>query len=464
VTVSARSALPFGVNVVGFLRAELGLGEIARRLVAAAERARIPTATVTYTRVGSRQEHQFEERGAGAPYDTNILCVNANQLPELQRKLDPELLAGRYSVGVWFWEVARFPASMHGSFELVEEVWVASEFTRAAIAAETNLPVHVVPIPLEGPPVHSPAARTELRLPDAFLFYFSFDYNSVDARKNPIGLVEAFKRAFVNAEGPRLLVKSINGDARPDALERLRDAAAGRGDILIMDGYLSPTEKDALMATCDCYVSLHRSEGLGLTLADAMALGKPVIATGYSGNLMFMSESNSYLVRYELTDIPSGCDPYPPSVEWAAPDLDHAAELMRYVYENPEEAERRGARARKDLLERHSLERTAEFLRERLPQIPQRERAFLLKLREPIDRAAAIARRPPGESLERSAQRFVTRLVRRLLARLLWPLLSEQRELDAELIASQRSLQAAVRDQERRLAELERRRDTEALG
>src|SRR5262249_1806412 len=250
--------------------------------VAAAECAGVPTATVTYTRVGSRQEHDFVERHSGAPFDTNILCVNADQLLELQRKLGPDVLAGRYAVGVWFWEIARFPHTMHASFDFVDQVWVASDFTREAIAAETDLPIHVVPISLEGPRIHSRVVRADHDLPDDFLFYFSFDYNSVEARKNPIGLVEAFKRAFADAEGPRLLVRSVNGEAQADAVARLRDAAAERKDVLIKDAYLSPSEKDALTAACDCYVSLHRSEGLGLTLADAMWLGKPVIATAYS--------------------------------------------------------------------------------------------------------------------------------------------------------------------------------------
>jgi glycosyltransferase involved in cell wall biosynthesis len=446
------------LNVVGFLRGELGLGEVARRLVAAADYARIPTATVTYTRVGSRQEHDFEER-THALYDTNILCVNADQLPELLRKLDPEIIEGRYSIGVWFWEIARFPANMRGSFEYVDELWVASEFTRKAISAETDLPVHLVPVPLSPPPVRS-VSRAELGLPDDFLFFFSFDYNSVHQRKNPVGLVEAFKRAFANAEGPHLVLKSINGDYRRDALARLRAAAAGRDDVRIVDRYLSAAEKDALMASCDCYVSLHRSEGLGLTLADAMSLGKPVIATAYSGNLTFMNEANSYLVRYKLTPIAPGCDPYPPGVDWAEPDLDHAAELMRHVFENHADAAARGERARKDLLERHSLEQSATFLHERLAAIPQRERALLLNVRRPLDRAATMARRPPGESLRSRPEGFVlTRLVRGALRRLLWPVLDDQRRLDEKLVSSERALERALRSHERRISELERRQN-----
>jgi glycosyltransferase involved in cell wall biosynthesis len=441
--------------VIGYLRAELGLGEIARKLASASERAGVPTSTVAYRRTSHRQEHHFEERGSGAaPYDTNIICVNADQLPLVHRDLGPDVLAGRYSVGVWFWEISHFPANLHSSFDLVDEVWVASDFVRESISAETEKPVHVVPVPLERPPA-APLGRKELDLPDDYLFLFVFDYFSVNARKNPIGLVEAFKRAFARGEGPRLLIKSINGDQRRDALRRLQDAAADRSDIEVRDGYVSAPEKDALMAACDCYVSLHRSEGLGLTMAEAMSLGKPVIATGYSGNLTFMDESNSYLVGFSLSTIPPGSDPYVPGVEWAEPDLDHAAELMRHVYERPEEAQAVGEQARTDLLERHSLRRTGEFIRERLEQIPERDRR-LLEIREPLDHAAAIVQGLPGEGLAQGSGSFFARILRRVVRRILWPELAEQRRLDAALVDA---LQALVRELDRVVRELPEPRD-----
>ena len=435
---------PRGLNVIGYLQGELGLGEAGRRLVAAAEHADLPTATVTYTRIGARQQHGFVERGRSeATYDTNIICVNADQLRPLHRDLGPEVLAGRYAIGVWFWEIAFFPANLATSAELLDEIWVASEFVRNSISPEVDKPVHVVPIPLIPPSVPA-LGRAQLQLPDRFLFLFIFDYYSINARKNPIGLVEAFKRAFPRDDGPMLLVKSINGDRRRDALARLEEAVGGRSDIRIRDGYVDADEKNALVATCDCYVSLHRSEGLGLTMAEAMSLGKPVIATGYSGNLTFMNEENSYLVRYSLTTIPPGCDPYPPGVEWAEPDLDHAAKLMRRVYERPDEALAVGGRARRELLTSHSLDRTAAFMEERLAAIPE-ERRRLLELQEPIQHAAVDVRSLPGESLAGPGSR-VTRLLRGALRKLLWPELAAQRELDAKLVES---LQALARELDR---------------
>ncbi|MBW3653001.1 MAG: tRNA glutamyl-Q(34) synthetase GluQRS, partial [Actinobacteria bacterium] len=159
-------------------------------------------------------------------------------------------------------------------------------------------------------------------------------------RKNPLGLLEAFKRAFAPGEGPHLLLKSFNGDYKPERLVQLREAAGDRPDVHVVDQFVPEAERAALMAACDCYVSLHRSEGFGLTLGEAMALGKPVIGTGYSSNLDFMSSENSYLVRYEMTDVGPEGENYPAEGRWAEPDLDHAAQLMREVWEDREGAAR----------------------------------------------------------------------------------------------------------------------------
>ncbi len=286
-----------GANVAGYFRAELGIGEVARQIVSAFEQSRVPFGTVTYDRTLSRQEHPFSQDGDGPLYDMNVVCVNADQTLTFRRDMGSSFFGGRYTIGVWFWEIAEFPSFMHYAFSAVDEVWVASDFVREAVSAATSKPVLTVPVPLRMP--EPPALqRDHFGLPEEYLFLFSYDLMSVLERKNPLGLLDAFTRAFAPGEGPVLLLKSINGDKKPSDLERVRDAASARPDVIVRDGYLSAEEKDALTAGCDCYVSLHRSEGLGLTMAEAMACGKPVIATAYSGNLNFMTPESSYLVPY----------------------------------------------------------------------------------------------------------------------------------------------------------------------
>jgi glycosyltransferase involved in cell wall biosynthesis len=423
VTIPRFPALP-GVNVLGYLRAELGVGEAARRLVRGLEEGAIPHTTITYRRTNSRQDHPFPERSAVAAYDTNVLCVNADQLPHLHAEA-AELFAARYTVGLWFWEVSAFPEIFHGAFDLVDEVWVGSEFVQRALAAHTSKPVHVVPLPVDAPSPHE-LSRSAVGLSDRFTFLFSFDFLSVVERKNPQAVIEAFSRAFAPGEGPRLVIKSINGDTNPVGLEDLRERAAGRPDVKIVDGYVSSAERDALMALCDCYVSLHRSEGYGLTLAEAMASGKPVIATGYSGNLTFMREENSLLVPFTLTTVSPGCPPYPVWAEWAEADVAVAAQHMRHVWENQDEARRLGLRAQEDILRENSPRRTAAFVARRLVEI-RAERGF--DLPEPA------WDRPPGAALLDPSAPWPTRMLRRVLQRALWPYLAEREAFEAAVVA-----------------------------
>jgi glycosyltransferase involved in cell wall biosynthesis/2-polyprenyl-3-methyl-5-hydroxy-6-metoxy-1,4-benzoquinol methylase len=359
-----------GVNIAGYFRAELGIGEAARQLTSAIETAGIPHATTTYDATLSRQAHPFVDREpGGAIYDINVLCVNADSTPRFARDMGPGFFDGRHTAGYWFWEVEEFPRSMHAAFDIVDEVWTATDFVGNAVRAAGNKPVFTVPIPIPAPAFSTTITRARLALPQGFVFLLIFDFLSVLQRKNPLGLIEAFTRAFRPGAGPFLVIKSINGNLRLSELERLRAAAGDRRDVLIVDTYYTEDEKNALVAACDCYVSLHRSEGLGLTMAEAMALGKPVIATGYSGNLHFMTPENSYLVDYARVKVPTGCDPYPTTAQWAEPDLDHAAALMREVYERPERAVARAKRGQADILERHSRQASARRVAERVAAI-----------------------------------------------------------------------------------------------
>jgi glycosyltransferase involved in cell wall biosynthesis len=235
------------------------------------------------------------------------------------------------------------------------------------IGAAASVPVIALPPPVQAPVVSSAPLR--LGVPDGYLFLFVFDYLSTIQRKNPVGLIEAFIQAFEPGEGPQLLIKTINAPLRVLAEEAVLWAAHGREDIHVVDRSLSAAERDGLMAACDCYVSLHRSEGFGLTMAEAMAIGKPVIATGYSGNVDFMNAQNSYLVDYEIGLVGPDCEIYPADGEWAEPSVGHAAELMRRVWENPEQAATRGVRACQDIAQELSLQTTGAAMRRRLEEL-----------------------------------------------------------------------------------------------
>ncbi len=372
--IEAAPPLPhsevWGVNVVGYFSAELGVGEAARQVVSALDACDVPTLPVHSASPSlSRQGHAFTQFGdRDAQFPVNLICVNADMLPDFASRVGERFFAGRYSIGLWFWEVSRFRREWQSSFELIDELWAPTAHVAAALTPISPIPVIPMRIPVQVQAIAS-RSRAELGVPEGFLFLFSFDYLSVFERKNPLAVIEAFARAFAPGEGPSLVLKCINGEHDPVSHERLLAAAAERADIHILDRYLSPGEKDALSAACDCYVSLHRSEGLGLGMAEAMYLGKPVIATGYSGNLDFMTDENSLLVDYRLVPIGPGAPPYPADGEWAQPDVEHASALMRLVFEDRDAAAALGARAAEDIRRTHSAAAVGELMNERLEHL-----------------------------------------------------------------------------------------------
>jgi glycosyltransferase involved in cell wall biosynthesis len=427
-----------GVNLVGFLEGELGLGEVARKLGRALERAEIPFAPIVYRGTPSRQQHPLEWRGSHeARFDTNVICLNADHLHDFVAGVGVDFFAGRYSIGVLFWETSVSRRRDLESLRFLDEVWVASEYVRDVVAAETDVPVRVVRLPIEEPASPS-LSRSDLGLPAEFTFLFNFDFISAE-RKNPIAVVEAFKRAFTPGEGPVLVLKTINGnELKPRSLEELRSLVARRPDIRLRDGYVSAALNDALKAACDCYVSLHRSEGFGLTLAEAMAHGKPVIATSYSGNMEFMDENNSYLIPYRLMPIPPDWWAYSPGAVWADPDVGAAAHVMRGVYDDQDEARARGERGRQDILRRFSPEQTAEFIGARVSEGRARRAAMAGSgtddPRRPILVASQELARGVGGRLASPVTRGRAGVLRRLLARALWPQLAEQHRFEEDVL------------------------------
>lgn len=363
------------VRVSGYLGHTLGLGSAARGYVEALKTAGVQTSSLSVplhhdelsTRLGDGYgRHSFDDHAHEDGHQVELVAVNPDELPAFVERVGEDHFHGR-RIGIWGWETNSIPSRWKRAFAWVDEIWVYSSFMAENIGSATPRPVIALPPPVKAPQ-QSPSP-TRLGVPEGFLFLFVFDYLSTIQRKNPVGLIEAFKRAFAPNDGPRLLIKTINAPLRPLAEEALLWAAHGRDEIHVVDCSLSGAERDGLMAACDCYVSLHRAEGFGLTMAEAMAIGKPVIATGYSGNIDFMNAENSFLIDYELCRVGPDCEIYPADGEWAQPSVEHAAALMREVHEDPQRAARAGARAREDVARMLSPESTGAAMRARLEQL-----------------------------------------------------------------------------------------------
>jgi glycosyltransferase involved in cell wall biosynthesis len=371
----AHEAPPrWGVNLVGFFTSELGVGEAARLVVSALDAREIPVLPVQGNLIPpSRQNAEFAHVSPDqAAYPINLVCINGDGIPVFAREAGRSFFEGRHTIALWWWEVGDPPASWTEAYEFVDEVWVASQHVYDVIAPTSPVPVLRIRFPVAEPEV-AHGARADLGLPeDGFLFLSVYDYHSVGVRKNPLGLIEAFKRAFPPGHGAKLVLKSINAETRREEHERVVLAAAEHADVTLLSGYVTGAEKNAIIAACDCYVSLHRSEGFGFTVAEAMLLGKPVIATRFGGTLEFTNDRNAYLVGYEPVTVGEGVYPYPADGIWAEPDLDEAAALMRRVLAAPEEARVRGAIARREMLERHSPAAAGASIERRLRLISER--------------------------------------------------------------------------------------------
>lgn len=369
-TAGAESSLPFGVNVAGYLAGDFGIAQATRSLVHALESAAVPMALNNIVVDNKRYEDKtFQEFTEDNPYSVNLLAVNADMVGHTAAQKGAKWFENRYNIGVWYWELSGFPPSLWDAFAPLQEIWVTSAFCAEAISRVSPIPVVKITYPLHLDEAAVHANRSKFKIPeDKFTLVFSFDFHSYMERKNPLAVIEAFRRAFSDREDALLVLKSINAEQYPEKRAVMKEAARGL-NIHFIDEYLTHVETLSLFAVCDCLVSLHRAEGLGLGMAEAMYLGKPVIATGYSGNMDFMDINNSLPVRYHLVELTEDCGPYLKGNVWAEPDVDHAAELMRSLYEDRAFAARIGERAASDMRARHDPKIAGQQMRARLERI-----------------------------------------------------------------------------------------------
>ena len=359
-----------GANVVGYLGGEFGMGEHARAIAAGVRAAGYPMAGVILEAPGHSHRASLDHLSTEARYGANLVVVNADVLGDhLVRSEEWAALQPRATAGIWAWELPSMPAEMAASAQALDEVWCGSTFVKAALEASgVQVPVHVHPWLIEEPAA-THLLRHDLGLPeDRFCFGFAFDLRSVAARKNPQGLLEAYLQGFAEGDGAALVLKVMNGHV-DGTIERLREQAAGRSDVIVIDQLFTVNQMRGFFQLIDAYVSVHRSEGTGLTLLSAMAAGTPVVATGYSGNLDFMESATAKLVPYELIEVGAGIDPYPASALWANPDLAAASRSMRELFADPTSAQDLGASGARSVRQRYSRTVAGEWFAAHLARL-----------------------------------------------------------------------------------------------
>lgn len=328
-------ALECGINLIGYSHAEMGIGESCRLAANAIQTTDIPFGIINFTagNPGRMNDLSWSHKETGAAsYKVNIFHINAEQMPLAYIHLGNNVFNGHFNIGYWHWELPDFPDEWCNSFKLVQEIWVPTNFVRDSISSKS--PVSVVRIPHSIEVNYDPKFNREFfELPgNPFLFLSMYDTNSYQERKNPQAAINAFERAFGKDDvSVGLVIKVINSESNPIEMEKLKQKIQGSKNIYLITDFMSRNEVNALINSVDCFVSLHRSEGFGLGLAEAMYLGKPVIGTNWSGNTDFMNEENSCVVDYSLIKVGNDYGPYKADQVWADPDIEQAAYHMRKI-------------------------------------------------------------------------------------------------------------------------------------
>ena len=323
-----------GVLLVGYPRGEFGIGSLLRLPALAFKEAEIPFGVFDFnpSSQASQNDNRLDEWLTHLPeYSVNIFCIGADQLPLLKKILGKQFFQGHYNILYGAWELSRLPEQLTGCLQGINEIWAMSSFMGQMFRRSTSLPVHDLQLPIVTYQSES-ICPSQLQIPkNNFVFLFMFDFDSHVARKNPEAVIEAFKLAFpgLSSIPVTLVIKSINGERHEKERNRLKNKIGCDSRILQIHEVLPHSINTALMKCCDCYVSLHRSEGFGLTMAEAMLLGKPVITTGYSGNMDFTTTETALLVDYELVPVQPGDYPFSHGEMWAEPNVQQACDYMR---------------------------------------------------------------------------------------------------------------------------------------
>jgi glycosyltransferase involved in cell wall biosynthesis len=369
------SGYGFGVNVVGFPQGVLGLGEDARMAARVFQLTSTPVVLVNAPisgppKLDTSVDHLLSDE---LKYGISLFCLPAPEMVRLALEGGRKLIdAPTHKIGAWPWELPHWPSAFGKVHQMVDEIWAQSKFVQNVYSRLGDTPVYHMPMAVEVPaPVNPKRERFGLP-PNEFLFYLMFDSNSWLSRKNPLAGVRAFKQAFgENSPGVGLVIKAMNVRDDDPVWRAVCEVAAGDSRIYIVSERLSRQDSTDFMACCDAYISLHRSEGFGRVIAEAMALGQPVVATNFSGNVDFCETDTAFLVDGELIPLRPGDYLFSEGQYWCDPDVSIAAEQLKRMVEDVRLRERI-AQAGKARIERdYSVEAVARAYARRLAGIAE---------------------------------------------------------------------------------------------
>jgi glycosyltransferase involved in cell wall biosynthesis len=366
-----KSSAQTSTTLVRYEENNFSIGVVGQRIQSVLENLHVERTIVNISRGGRGSSTVSSLPGQKTSVPINLLAVNADQTPEVLSSMSGHLNPEGRTVGYWFWEINALPKSIFNpASDAVDEVWVATKFVANAFSKRLDVPVFVVPLPLFDERRHGPhCGNIWNRSEEPFVVLAMGDLDSIPARKNLLGSLLAYIRAFPIERDTRLDLKvsgsqsSARGAA---AMSSLRKMIGDRADIRIIDAPLDQASLDTLFLQSHVFLSLHRAEGLGMNISDAVSFGVPVVYTDFGGCTDFLAPENSFPVRYRRKHIGRGNAPYPPLAWWAEPDYAGATRYLKYCYSNYPIAREKAAQARRLILKNYSLTAVSEVWAERL--------------------------------------------------------------------------------------------------
>jgi glycosyltransferase involved in cell wall biosynthesis len=361
-----------GVNFYSPIGIVSGLGSAARGYLAALRTAGVPLAVVPVHELFIHQASiRSGVRGQRPSHAVAIVHINADSVHRFLHFHARSFARARYKIAIWTWELPALRDEWWGELHHFDEIWVPSTFCQRAVQAITAKPVIVVPHVVEAHDPSQTGGREKLRIAsDEFVFLYVFDASSRVRRKNPQCLVDAFEAAFPNQPQVRLVLRVSNAECEPQFSEYLDSLIERDPRCIVLRETIEARELAGLIDSADCYVSPHRTEGFGLTVAEAMILGRPVIATNYGGTVDFVTEQVGFPLRYRLVEVDNDDGPYQKGAIWSDPSREHLQELMRSLVANPALGAAKGRRAKARMLEDYSAAAIGRRIGARLATIP----------------------------------------------------------------------------------------------
>lgn len=361
-----------GMNIVGFAKGVMGIGEDTRMASLSSSKSSIPFSVynipieLTVKTDINEIDHHIQSEPV---YETNLICLPVMDIFYVYLKMGDRIFKNRYNIGAWQWELPNWPEKFNPFFDTMNEIWAFSRYAEKTFLKSATIPVIYMPMAVEIP-VLIKRDRKAFQLPEnKFLFLVMFDANSWIKRKNPIAAIKAFKLAFQQDTEVNLIIKTMNVKENDPDWEAIKKITEGDTRIIIISETLGRNETISLIDCCDCYVSLHRAEGFGRIIAESMLLGKPVIVTNFSGNTDFTTPDTAFMVEGKMINLNPGDYCVWENQYWCDPDIDQAAAQMRLCFENKSLREKISVSGQEYMKKHHSAEVIGEKYKKRLREI-----------------------------------------------------------------------------------------------